>query len=306
MAKTLFENGTPLTPEILNRLNNPTYAETPSNDGELPYPPAQSLAKNAVTPEKLLLEPISDSGVGDFLGFEDGHLVKIPPGSALRWLKPCFVKRVADRYQLPPEDLNYPNGGLRVIAVTAATANAPYGFTFLDSRGPINTEVPIIITSGSSVPVTVIGPDNREFLIEQDGWLMVAPTGVAMYQVLVYSRGGLIESDQIVEKAIVPRHLSPSLSPISTATQVVDFEPEIGVAYFIDTYGDAPETISIAASLPVGVSTTVMGLPDTGEKFIQFPNPDGVLIPVRIASAGRCCGVRLTRFRSGYIFDGGC
>lgn len=43
MAKTLFENGTPLTPELLNKLNNPTYAENPSNDGEIPYPPLQRL-----------------------------------------------------------------------------------------------------------------------------------------------------------------------------------------------------------------------------------------------------------------------
>lgn len=306
MAKTLFENGTPITPELLNKLNNPTYAENPSNDGEIPYPPARALADEAVTPEKLSLEPISDSGLGDFLGFEDDHLVRIPRGDALRWLKPSVVKRVGDRFQLPPEDLNYTDHCLRVISVTASFYTAPYGFTFLESRGPINTETPIIIVSGTSTAVTVIGPDERTFILESDGWLMVVPTGVASYQVLVYARGGLIESDQIVEKAIIPRHLSPSISPTTTATQVVDFSPELGVAYFIDTYDGASETISIAASLPIGSSTQVMGLPDTGEKFIQFPNPDGVLVSVRIASAGRCCGVRLTRFRSGYIFDGGC
>lgn len=43
MAKTVFENGTPLTPELLNRLNNPVYAENPSNDGEIPFPPVTYL-----------------------------------------------------------------------------------------------------------------------------------------------------------------------------------------------------------------------------------------------------------------------
>ena len=63
MAKTLFENGTPLTPETLNRLNNPTYAENPSNDGEIPYPPANLIPEIAALQDGLAQEAATrDSG----------------------------------------------------------------------------------------------------------------------------------------------------------------------------------------------------------------------------------------------------
>ena len=56
MAKTLFENGTPLTPEVLNRLNNPKYAMIPSNDGEIPYPPADIIPEIAALQDGLAQE----------------------------------------------------------------------------------------------------------------------------------------------------------------------------------------------------------------------------------------------------------
>lgn len=42
MAKTNFIDGSPVTPAFLNAINNPTYSESPSENGEIPFPPAFS------------------------------------------------------------------------------------------------------------------------------------------------------------------------------------------------------------------------------------------------------------------------
>lgn len=42
MAKTNFVDGSPVTPAFLNAINNPTYSENPSQNGEIPFPPAFS------------------------------------------------------------------------------------------------------------------------------------------------------------------------------------------------------------------------------------------------------------------------
>lgn len=40
MAKTNFVDGSPVTPAFLNAINNPIYSENPSQNGEIPFPPA--------------------------------------------------------------------------------------------------------------------------------------------------------------------------------------------------------------------------------------------------------------------------
>lgn len=37
-GKTQFVHGTPVTPEFMNAINNPVYSDSPSADGEIPYP----------------------------------------------------------------------------------------------------------------------------------------------------------------------------------------------------------------------------------------------------------------------------
>lgn len=43
MTKTVFVDGTPVTPAFMNAINNPTYSPNPQNNGELPFPPAFGL-----------------------------------------------------------------------------------------------------------------------------------------------------------------------------------------------------------------------------------------------------------------------
>jgi hypothetical protein len=42
MSKTNFIDGSPVTPAFLNAINNPIYKESPSENGEIPFPPAFS------------------------------------------------------------------------------------------------------------------------------------------------------------------------------------------------------------------------------------------------------------------------
>lgn len=42
MSKTNFIDGSPVTPDFLNAINNPTFSENPSENGEIPFPPAFS------------------------------------------------------------------------------------------------------------------------------------------------------------------------------------------------------------------------------------------------------------------------
>ena len=42
MSKTVFIDGSPVNPAFLNAINNPTFSENPSENGEIPFPPAFS------------------------------------------------------------------------------------------------------------------------------------------------------------------------------------------------------------------------------------------------------------------------
>lgn len=86
MAKTLFENGTPLTPELLNKLINPVFVSDPKNDGELPYPPAAAIGPKTITAEKMADSSVEgrclvlDGTLGDtpvIMALQDGRMLSL-------------------------------------------------------------------------------------------------------------------------------------------------------------------------------------------------------------------------------------
>lgn len=307
MAKTLFENGMPLTPELLNRLNNPVYVADPKEDGEIPYPPAAAILDDSIVAEKLHFDS-SEAALESFVGVSGLGLRKTPIDAAAALLNAAQVVPVAVQYQTPPRDLNYVDNRFRVFCVrkNPETDSTDFLFTFLTSRGPINTNTPIIIVADESCfSISAKGPYGIAYELRPGGWLMLVPTGKAAYKVLSYSRGGLIGSDQIESDSITYGHLSPNLFPRSYQVVTDDFSPQEGVAYLVGTYEGAPAVIHVAATIPSGTSIYIMGMNCTGEKNIFFPNPEGEEVALRVQSGPYCHGVLLIRFGSGYIFVGG-